>query len=56
MRILVTLKMKETKLSKYIWKLKNNTTSYKLKWNNMHNIGELNNIGKICKTYNLEKI
>ena len=47
---------KGTELSKYIWKLKNNSIHYELKWSIMHKIGELKNISNICKTCNLEKI
>ena len=47
---------KGTELSRYIWSLKNNNTSYDLKWSIMHKIREMKNIGKICKTCNLEKI
>ena len=42
-----------TELSKKIWNSKNSKIRYELKWNIMHNIGELNNVGKIC---NLEKL
>ena len=54
--ILEIKKSKGTELFKYIWKLKTNSKSYELKWDIMHKIGELKNVGKICKTCNLEKI
>ena len=47
---------KGTELFTYIWKLKNSSIYYELKWNIMHKFGELKNICKICRTCNLEKI
>ena len=49
------MKKKRSELSKYIWELKNNNTWYELKWKSMHKIRKLKNVGKICKTCNLEK-
>ena len=49
-------KSKGTELSKYIWKLKTNNRNYELRWEIMHEIGKLKNVGKTCKTCNLEKI
>ena len=49
-------KNKGTELSKYVWKLKNKSINYEIKWNIMHKIGEVLNINKICKTCNLEKM
>ena len=54
--ILKIKKSKGTELSKYIWKLKTNNRNYELRWEIMHKIGELKNVGKTCKTCSLEKI
>ena len=42
-------------LLKHVWKLENKKTSYEIKWDIMHKIGEVMNISKLCKTCNLEK-
>ena len=49
-------KSKGKELYKYIWKLKTNNKNYELRWEIMHKIGEIKNVGKKCKTCNLEKI
>ena len=54
-----TLKMKKVKERNFpsiFGNLKTNNKNYELRWEIMHKSGELKNIGKTCKTCNLEKI
>ena len=45
-----------TEVSKYIWKLKNNNTDYKINWDVLHRIGEIRSPQKICMTCTYEKM
>ena len=47
-----------TRLSSYIWKLKDRNAIYKIKWSIIEKIGKLNNGGKkmLCITCNLERL
>ena len=51
-----TQKENGTELSKYIWKLKNNKTDYKITWSILHQIGNITNPQRICMTCTYEKM
>ena len=54
--ISVILEMKKQRNRTFNQKLITSSKSYELKLDIMHRIGELKNVGKICKTCNLKKM